>query len=236
MCPIADSGNHTTTSTCSQNPTTTGTIPADLETALTTLHKALQRKKSDQICAAYEAVRQTAMHMKVDDMFALAESHLKEPIRDMVVSAYSHRHCFMCDRGSRVCDQCHGAGLGEEDRPCLACEGMGVSECSFCGGTGWADRNNVPREILSDVTHRQLQHAREGMQILAKKLVGVPIETLQKLPRQRRLKLASHMMRIRARIEDLARAGAIPHADQKEHLLAKAHKLQNGLSALRVQR
>ncbi len=118
-----------------------------LRTALEELAHAAAKKHAEPICTAYSRLRHASRGMHVREMFKRADEALGQSSRDLIVTAYSHRHCFMCKGGIVACRSCRGSGQVEKGRKCLSCDGLGLTMCDFCRGTGWADRDSLPREI-----------------------------------------------------------------------------------------
>ncbi|MCE5328113.1 MAG: hypothetical protein LLG01_17030 [Planctomycetaceae bacterium] len=199
--------------------------------ALNELRDALDQKQVQLICAAYEACRRAASRTGVADVMEAAQAAIEQPVRPLIVSAYSHRHCFMCNRGTRLCERCHGTGLDGQDQ-CPNCEGLGLLECGFCGATGWADRAPNPPEIFAEVLHRQYKHMKESLEKTDAELKGVSPTGMASMPRDGRLKLVASVLRLQARIQDLIHAQAAPQREVPT-LEAVLAKLNNKLNLFR---
>lgn len=180
--------------------------PLELEAALAQLRQAAADRQVDPICQAYEALREAGGDMPSRDLLALAGQRMNVAAAGLVISAYSHRHCYMCDNGTIVCDSCEGTGQDAEGRPCLQCDGLGLTVCGFCGGTGWADRASIPRELSKAVTKRQLGHVQTDLKELQQIVAKLGREEMAELPIDRRGALAGRLIRVQARLEEMGRS------------------------------
>lgn len=204
----------------------------DFRTALAELVHAVQRRKVESICGAYQQLRQAANGMRVKDLFAVVDNALKGPSEDIVVSAYSHRHCFMCTDGTNPCDQCEGTGYIEEGRCCPHCDGAGVVPCAFCNGTAWADRETIPHELAKAVLQRQRSHVRAEIQRVAKTFSGLSPEAISQFSPQKRRAAMGRLLRLQARLESLANHDSIDDPNEQTHLGAMAARLETCLQQL----
>lgn len=175
-----------------------------IRAVLAELRQAARAKKVDGICAAYQRLRELTEAQGPDRALALVRKALGEKGAEIVISAFSYRRCFMCTNGTIECEQCDGTGEGDQEGSCGHCDGLGLVLCSFCRGTGWADPETVPPELASAVHRRQLSHVRREVRELAKSIKGMRIEELPKLPPARRRALAGELMRVSARMSELA--------------------------------
>ncbi len=183
------------------NDSTTGSN--GMATALEELKSIAKTKKAEPICAAYQNLRKAARGMKVSRLFELIDGALGKSGTDIVASAYSHRHCFMCGDGTAQCETCGGTGLLEKGRRCPSCEGLGAISCGFCRGTGWADRETAPPEFKAAITKRQSAHLNKELQRLVKAFSGITKQSVAGLSEKVRTELIHWMMRLESRISDL---------------------------------
>ncbi|MCE5279605.1 MAG: hypothetical protein ABFD92_02940 [Planctomycetaceae bacterium] len=215
MCASFDSGSESTLGGPGQSLSDSriSSDSPDMDLALGELHDALRQRQVQLICAAYEACRRAARRAGIDDVMEAAQASCDQPVRPLIVSAYSHRHCFMCNRGTRLCERCHGTGLDGGSR-CPNCEGLGLLECGFCGATGWADRAPNPPEIFGEVLHRQYRHMKDGLEKADAELKSVlGGGKIAPMPRDARLKIVAAVLRLQARIRDLIHAQAVPQGE-----------------------
>ncbi|HVX84313.1 MAG TPA: hypothetical protein VH253_05810 [Phycisphaerae bacterium] len=71
-----------------------------------------------------------------------------------LAEAFGEYPCFVCRGGFEICDNCGGKGRTHK-HVCEPCIGLGVVGCTFCGGSGWATVNFVPRGLrFVTVLHR----------------------------------------------------------------------------------
>lgn len=202
-----------------------------LETSLAEFRAALDQRKIEPICAAYQALRSAAGKLPLPELLRRARKGANGDVLGTLASAYSHLPCFMCGHGTVACDPCGGSGkLG--DRQCPHCDGFGLAPCGFCRGTGWADRDIIPPELKLPVLRRQLKRARIDVSRLGKTLAGITKANLPAIDPGHRRRLAAWMMRLRARLTDLAANEAASNDQQQAHLINLAGRIDAGLDML----
>lgn len=201
--------------------------------AIQELESVAKTKRADPICSAYQNLRNTARGMKVSKVFELINQALGQSGADIIASAYSHRHCFMCADGTARCETCSGTGLLEEDRRCPNCEGLGAIPCGFCQGTGWADRDTVPQELRIAVIKRQSAHLHGELQRLAKAFSGITKQNLAGVSEKVRTELIHWMIRLENRISDLGESENTPNDDRQMKMGSFAKKIERCLDLLR---
>jgi len=209
-------------------------IPDGLKGAIEELARAAAARKVEPICNAYNRMRAiAAKDMSVKEMLQAAQEVLNVPVEGLIISAYSHRGCFMCQHGCLRCQQCKGTGLVEAHRRCPQCDGIGQVACGFCRGTGWADRDMIPPEIKSVVLNRQLLHVRKTLAGTLRGLAGLTVEKIRKLPPEQFNKLISSLMRMQARLTDLIEAGIVVEDQEQTRMGIIASKIDRCLESLR---
>jgi hypothetical protein len=196
---------------------------ASLRRALSALHDATFHGArgaldggSERVCAAYHYLRASANGMRLDDLYRLASEALGRDVRELAVTAYARRRCFMCRKGFVRCDDCDGAPPAR-DGTCRRCDGLGAAACDFCGGTGWAGHDTIPRELASAVQKRRLAELYGAVKHLAAALRKVG-RAPPRLPALQRRRLARLARRLRARAADLAEHGLPRDADRRHRL------------------
>jgi hypothetical protein len=207
----------------------------DIHDELAKLREAVASREAESICVAYLALREKAVasDMKLSEVFGLADEALSQSTALVILSAFSHRHCPMCEDGTARCRECKGTGLAGEERKCPACDGVGATSCDFCKGTGWAAWGMIPAEVpRNTLKRRQLANVKEDMIKLTKTLGKLDAEKKGKLPAELRRNLTRWAMRLRARLRSLAKEEIVGR-DEKKRLLADASKLDRRLSMLR---
>ena len=177
----------------------------ELEKALEQLREAAETRQVEPICQAYAALCGAADHMPARDLLALAGQRLDLPAAGLVISAYSHLRCYMCDEGTIVCDACEGTCQDADGHPCLQCDGLGLTPCGFCGGTGWADRGTIPPELAKAVAKRQLVRVQADLAEVQKLRARLGPEQVGQMSLDRRGALAGRLIRLQARLEELGR-------------------------------
>ncbi|MHC4982770.1 MAG: DnaJ-like cysteine-rich domain-containing protein [Planctomycetota bacterium] len=201
--------------------------------ALADLKHAAGQKHVEPICTAYQALRVAAKGMAVGDVIAAVNNSLGADGMAMIVSAYSHRECFMCSGGQAKCEQCKATGSLEQDRPCPNCDGKGLLLCGFCRGTGWADRETIPSELKTVVLERQLSHVRRQTAQLAHRLPEISPEKLEAMPPKQRNQILQWLMRLQARLSYMLDSGVVSDEDELSRMKETAEKVETYLEPLR---
>lgn len=171
--------------------------------ALDAFAQAARKRSVEAVCSAYEDLRNACRGMTLGEAIALADSATRGKALSLVVSAYSHRHCFMCEAGHVTCDGCDGAGQELTGRACSHCDGLGLTRCPFCRGTGWSDRQTVPSELRRAVRKRQLDHVLAEAAKLRRWLADHGEQDPLALPDAQRRDLHKRIDRLVARLAEL---------------------------------
>jgi len=201
--------------------------------ALGGLAEAIASRKIEPICTSYLALRREARGMKVAELLDRVDKASENGARSVIISAFSHRRCYMCEDGTTTCQSCKGTGASGGSA-CSQCDGLGVETCSFCMGRGWSDRGETPAEIREAVLKRQIAHLEKGIQRLAK--VGRNSwESASQLPAERKTELASWLVRLHARLTDVAQSISSNGDDRAARYGALAGQVDKLIAALRVE-
>ena len=204
-----------------------------LQSALDALRQAADRRKVDPICAAYQALRGQANGIGTEEVFRRIHDTLGETGQALIISAFSHRHCFMCTAGAVLCQSCEGAGKNDAGRLCMQCDGLGVCACDFCRGTGWADRETIPPDLRRIVLRRQRLHIRSELKTLSGILAELKVTDIPELPPDRKRTLAARMLRAQSRLADLSRLEEPDHTEKIASLGSAVAKIEEVLDLLR---
>jgi hypothetical protein len=207
-------------------------LPQAARQALEDLRQAAQSKKVEAICNAYRTLREAGRGMKVKDLLELADKALGQQASLLIVSAFSHLHCYMCNDGSSICDQCEGTGRLEQNRKCPQCEGFGVLSCNFCKGSGWAERSVIPPELRRAVLDRQLLNLRGEVKKLGESFSYLTVDRINRLLRDKRRELISWLIRLQARMTEMAGMDELVDPLEKAQLTASAARISSRLEEL----
>ena len=177
---------------------------AAIEQALDELREAIAAKRVEPICAAYQALRNADEDRAPEEMLRLAEEAVDESVEQLIVSAYSHRLCFMCDRGTVPCSSCDATGRGLEGS-CPTCRGLGRVSCNFCRATGWPDTETIPTEVREPVLERKLTHVRREIRTLEGMIHPPKSDKLPAMSLQQKRALGVWLIRLDGRVRGLVR-------------------------------
>ncbi|HOF18295.1 MAG TPA: hypothetical protein PK082_05240 [Phycisphaerae bacterium] len=203
-----------------------------LSHALAELRRAAESRRVEPLCTAYQHLRIAARGMRLGELFRIVDREIEAPVENVLVSAYSHRHCFMCDDGTSLCAHCEGTGYVEENRLCPQCGGLGLTPCGFCEGTGWADRQNIPPEFRKAVLDRQLAHVRRDLQRAGETLAKATRQAMDSLSATDRRALLAWLLRLQCRMSHLAGLDDLGDSEQQARLGAMATRIEKCLEKL----
>ena len=205
-----------------------------IKKTLNDLAHAINNKQVEPICVAFQELRQASGQIPFAEMMSMAKKYIGKPLQPMIVSSYSRRPCFMCNKGVAVCIKCDGTGKRMDDSFCKSCKGLGLTACGFCRGTGWAERETIPPELLKAVLKNQLEHLEKDVGKLREKLGTGNSDELKELSKKPKRKLKTWLIRINARIMDLIDSEAADDdSDREKNLSALASRIQKVLTIIR---
>lgn len=176
--------------------------PASFSQAMDQLRQAVESHKVESLCTSYMLLRRAASGMSQLELLKAVQGSLGDPALSAVVSAFAHRQCFMCQDGASVCQTCKGSGTVDRFS-CPACDGLTVESCTFCMGTAWNDRGEVPAELRKLVTNRQKLHLEKDIQALPR-ITQQLRQVGESISQHNKQQVASWLYRIQARLTNLA--------------------------------
>lgn len=194
--------------------------------AIAELRQAIADKRVEPICAAYQALRDALVPGEDGDVLHLIDPKIAEKIKPYIISAFSHRKCFMCEHGVISCQQCETTGNLLDGRVCPICKGYGQAACGFCRGTGWAVREMLPPELNEAVLQKQVAHLHEELGSLSTTIGTGDSEELRKLPPEQKRTVAAWLIRIYARLTDLLQSDAVRDEKEQERLGTIASRIR----------
>ncbi len=199
-----------------------------VEKAVVELRRAIHGKDVDAVCNAYLALREVGRGMNVEKLLTSAASSAGAA----VVTGFAARRCFMCEDGTVPCEQCDGQGRTDDDRSCVRCDGLAVTACGFCAGVGWSDASVIPGEVVQAVRKRQLAMVRKDLQRLGTAVANLTGARIRRLPSEQRISLAAWLIRLQARLAELAKADGTPEKEADRFTTA-VDKIDSCLDVLR---
>jgi hypothetical protein len=173
--------------------------PIGVAGAMHALTEAIAGKHVEPICAAYLVLRKAAGDTPVKDLIAQADAATEGKAQATIISAFSHRRCFMCNGGVSPCPSCAGTGRNR-DMICSMCDGLGVEACSFCQGSGWNDRDQMPAEVRHAVIAKQVAHVEQDIRRLTQLADPKSKELARHLTGAQRAEIATWLCRLRGRL------------------------------------
>jgi hypothetical protein len=202
-----------------------------MDRALVEFRLGARSRQVEDVCTAYLSLRRAAAgaELKLSDAVAMAgraawgspeapiDARQTQQALDLVVSAFSHRRCFMCKGGMTRCDQCDGSG-GTPTSRCPHCLGLAAAPCTFCQGSGWADRTTIPSELRGLVLRKQLDHVRQDMHRLGKVVADLKRHASERGPRSVRLQLVGWLLRLSGRTTQLLECRVLPPGAEFDRL------------------
>ena len=174
------------------------------ELGLSKLGEALSTRKTEPICAAYLTLRRLGHGSGVHALLDRIDQTLGREARGLILSAFSRRRCFMCDRGTSPCHTCAGAGLVDRFR-CPNCEGLGVEACMFCLGSGWSPLEDMPEELRPGVRKLRTAQLRKDIERLTALPMGKALASARQAAPEKRRELATWLLRALGRLNVLTR-------------------------------
>ena len=202
--------------------------------ALRDLAGALSHRQVEEICTSYLGLREQVDGMSLAELLGQVEREAGDQAMGLIVSAFSHRRCYMCKDGTVPCKTCDGTG--SVDRfSCPQCDGLGVEPCSFCLGSSWTDRDAVPVEIRQAVLKHHVARVEKNLARLAR-LSPEALTSAAKLPPGKRTEVVTWLFRLQGRLVDLARSVKDNGSEKAARYGIMAAKIEKLLEALRAQK
>ncbi|MCK4626052.1 MAG: hypothetical protein KAV00_12120 [Phycisphaerae bacterium] len=205
--------------------------------AMKNLAEAITERKVEPIRIAYLALRSANGKMPTHEIIECAVRSITSKsasVREMIVSAFSHGHCVMCNDGVSPCRTCDGSGTAN-DYICPDCDGLGIETCLFCMGTGWCDFHDMPVEIRPDAVLRRIKHVKKDLAILEKISETDMQASIEKLKPEQRRELASNLMRLQARLTRMSGVEVGNHTEHVARFHAAASRIKHLIEAIRAQ-
>ncbi len=203
--------------------------------ALKNLAEAIAERKVESICTAY-----LALHAEREIPPGEIPGHVDRVVmsksgsaRDMIVSAFSHRLCVMCSDGTMPCRTCDGSGT-TDGFECPACDGLGLEICSFCAGAGWGDHAEIPDEIRLAAVNRRIKHVKKDLARLDRMSEADISASVEKLQPEQRRELASNLLRLHARLTNLAGIKADNNDEHVARFSVGAERIRRFVEVLRA--
>ncbi len=205
--------------------------------AMKNLVEAIAERKVEPIRIAYLGLRSANGKVptrEILDSVGQSITAKSGSVWEMIVSAFSHGHCVMCNNGVSPCRTCQGSGM-VNDYICPDCDGLGIEVCMFCVGTGWSDLHDIPAEIRPDAVLRRIKHVKKDLAILDKISEADMLASIGKLDQHQQRELVPRLIRLQAR---LTRMAGVEVGNNTEHVArfgAAASRIKHLIEAIRAQ-
>jgi hypothetical protein len=200
------------------------------ESALGNFVAAIARRKIEPICVSYVALRRASGKRSTRELLDRLETSVGREGLALLISAFSHRRCYMCARGVNPCRTCEGSGRSADGGACLQCDGLAVEACDFCGGSGLSDAAVIPEEFRLRACEQRL--ARVDRQIHQLFRMPLPAEVRNaRLDPAQRAELAGWLIRILGRVADLtALTSGNGHTERFESATRRARAMLEAIA------
>lgn len=204
-----------------------------MKKAVESFASAAESRRIENICKAYETLKASANGLGIHNVIPLADKLIGKSALSLVVSAYSHEKCFMCQGGSIPCEACGDDDSGTRTE-CSHCNSTGLAPCEFCEGTGWVGNDVIPHELLKAVWRHRLKSTHKVLEKYARLYDKVFLDALSRRPLddpQRRMAIAE-TIRLAAKLRVLANSCAVSDPAHVKHLMAAEQKVRICLTML----
>jgi len=217
-----------------EDPEGVGQLPEPVVRAIQTFAEAAKTRRVENICQAYQSLKSSADGLGINKVLTLADEFLGHSAILLVISAYSHERCFMCDHGVLPCEMCGEGEQVDDDRECLRCNSTGLSPCEFCEGTGWVGNDVIPKELLRAVWKSRLKHTQHVLEEYARKYTPKILSELAKrnINDEQRREAITQTIRLAAKLRALSNSPAVSNPTQKEHFTSAEDKVRMCLNVL----
>ena len=230
---IVSSSNSGQPERSSDGPVDLAQLPAPVAKAIETFAAAAHTRRIENICKAYETLKSSVNGLSIQHVLPLADKIIGQSTLVLVVSAYSHEKCFMCENGSVPCETCSEDDTDSQAR-CSHCNSTGYAPCEFCAGTGWVGNDVIPRELHRAVWRSRLKHTHQILEKYAKLYTRAFLDDLSRRPvqdDQRRLAIME-TIRMAAKIHALIQSCAVTDPEHVKHLATAEQKIRACLTML----
>lgn len=206
--------------------------PSAVGQALAEVGRALAGRKVELICTAYLALRRSGRGTNLKELLTCVERVHGPKALAMIISAFSHRRCLMCEEGVAACQTCDGTGTVDRFS-CPSCDGLGILPCTFCLGAGWSSPDEIPDEFSKGVLRRRVSHLAKSIRRLAKLPGPDKLAAPGALPLEKRKQLVAWLVRLQARLNSLAAAPVETWGDHTSRYGELAGRIDGILEAIR---
>jgi hypothetical protein len=208
-------------------------LPDPLVKAIESFASAAETRRIENICQAYETLKSSANGMGVQDLLPLVDKAIGKSALSLIVSAYAHEKCFMCQSGSIPCEACGDDDTDTRSR-CEHCSSTGLAPCEFCAGTGWVGNDVIPHELRRAVWKYRLKHTHKLLEKYARLYDRVFLDALSRRPLDdpQRRRAIVETLRLSAKLRSLTESCAVTDPKHAKHLLAAEQKVRICLTML----
>jgi hypothetical protein len=210
-----------------------GQLPEPVVKAIEAFTTAAKTRRIENITEAYQALKSSANGMGLQHLLPIADKVLGKSALSLIVAAFSHEKCFMCQNGMVACEACEDEDAHTQAK-CEHCNSTGQASCEFCAGTGWVGNDVIPHELQHAVWKSRLKHTHKLLEKYARLYNRVFLDDLSRRAMndpQRHLAIVE-TIRLASKLRALIQSHAVVNPEHAKHLDTAEQKLRACLTML----
>lgn len=229
---MSQSPNKQTDDTPDSLGETTEPSPA-LAKAIEEFAAATETRRIENICKAYQAIKTAGDGLPIAEILPMIDEVIGQSSGAVIVSAYSHGHCFMCTNGSVPCEACNDYESAERTE-CSHCNSTGLAPCDFCDGSGWIANDVIPHELHRAVWKNRLKRTHKVLEKYAALYTQPFLQDLAMRPfdNEQRQRAIMETIRLSAKLHALTNSCAVTDPVHRKHLESAEQKVRTCLNML----
>lgn len=118
--------------------------PDELKRVLSPVVVALNEDRNTEAVRRFVEICAHSPALPDDDLVRILTARIGKTATIRLIRAFAKHPCVGCNNGLETCEECEGKGIDASNRVCESCIGLGVTDCGFCGGSGFVTYNFVP--------------------------------------------------------------------------------------------